>query len=283
MMKQIDKSQDISGMADPQNVNLLPFQDLSRQNQQKHVARVIDKQNHDLEFSKRKVKQEQCKQKLHDREQQEKLTSIAKEMESSAKLKRKLDNQSVMEYWKEQQTNKDNQKRVQRHAEDVEGKEYIKWVNNFDDTYNKERFKIFENTSRKSLNQNGNPSEVELPSVRVSDHSSGIQTDNNPIENGFNKISLSSHNGTPTHYKNGQRMSHIQLREKFKQEYVKELNQQLEEKKIRKQKEKQMDPIDKQINQQYISLLLQKKLTDRNPILNISGNSPMNKSRSVNS
>jgi hypothetical protein len=52
VMKQLDKALDLSGINEPQNVNLIPFQDLSRVNQRRQISKNLVQQNHDLETRK---------------------------------------------------------------------------------------------------------------------------------------------------------------------------------------------------------------------------------------
>lgn len=268
VMKQLDKTLDINGMNDPQNVNLLPFQDLSRVNQRRQISKNVVQQNHDIENRKRKLKEEEFRQKQEDKLQQDQLTQIAKEMENDQKMRKKKDNQTVMDYWREQEANRLSNKKLQRMADDVDGKKYIEWVNEFSDKYNNESFQIYENTAKRFVNQAkltiDNTLPPESPLVKNGYGGDGRNFERSPSFK--SEVSIKEQTGGLSNS-----LNHDQLREKYKKEYVKQLNQQLAEKKIRKKLERQMDPQDRMMNQQYILSLLDKKKVLNNPILNCSG------------
>jgi hypothetical protein len=177
-------------------------------------------------------------------------------MEKDQKLRQRKDNQTVMDYWREQEANRLSNKRLQRMADDVDGKKYIDWVNDFSDKYNNESFQIYENSAKRFINQSKLTIDNTLPPGSPL------------IENGYGReakifersptnkseISIKERNGGLSNS-----LNHDQLREKYKKEYVKQLNQQLAEKKIRKKLEKQMVPQDRMMNQQYILSLIDKK------------------------
>lgn len=287
VMKQLDITQDKIGVSEPQNVNLLPFQDISRANQRKRFEQAIFQENHDLELKKKQLKAQEAQKKHEEKEQQLKYNMLSREIEQKEKLKKRIENQSVLDYWREQENNKTHMKQWEKDADNKDGEKYIKWVNEFSDKINGERLKIYETNERKTMNKSfrGGPNQVSPTKNPLGDLGSrekerslspaGYQ--NYGTSKGSSK-DLNQHDSQGSLVPNGSNfriqqrhqsefMDKDKLREKFKSDYVQYLNQQILEKRMRKEQERQMDPRDKELNKKYIEALREKKEINHNPIL----------------
>lgn len=135
VMKEIDRSQDIVGISEPQNVNLLPFKDINRATQRRQFEKEIYNLNCSLEQKKKQQQQHDKLRKQEEREIQEKFTTMAKTIEDQEKERKKAQFQSVQEYWKNQEAKKKSIKQWEKEANDQDGQKYIQYVNEFTDRY----------------------------------------------------------------------------------------------------------------------------------------------------
>lgn len=149
-----------------------------------------------------------------------------------------------------------------------DGKRYIKWVNEFSDNYNHERLKVYEKGDRSISNSPHNhtgllnSNSASMNELNSSGFSEKGMSSNISIKNKPDRIYEDI-------FKNDFTSGKV-LREKFKNKYINDLNQQLEQKKIQKQRENLMDQREKVLNQKYITDLKGKRNIDPNPILSTS-------------
>jgi hypothetical protein len=174
---------------------------------------------------------------------------------------------------------------VQRLQDQAEGEKYIKWVNEFSDSYNNERYTHIDVGGRKTKPQGMFPKVVDSSRNILAQHeemnrSNEVNNLNantieveNPVKDHNSSIDLRKKSGLEqsSFSKNLDLSSPARLREKYKHKYVEQLNQQLAEKKARKALEKQMDPREKIINQKYMQELIDNRKTGHNPILRSNG------------
>lgn len=132
-------------------------------------------------------------------------------------------------------------KQFEKEKDIEDGKKYMQWVNEFSDNYNNERYTIYENGGRKGITnelspfskkmkQNGNNSTLPEPNSNGYGGKLGL----------LGKYDQRSYNSIDKSQVNNLINNNI-FREKYKNQYVKELNQQIIEKKARKKKELLMD------------------------------------------
>lgn len=149
-LRSLDHSIDKDGAKDPKNVNLLPFIDDSRVKTRKEYMKSLRKENNELNIEKKHLQEYQNKMKLVDRENQDKFTKATKNMEHLIKKKNKMDSIEMANFWKKQQQDSQKVKEMEKVKDIEDGKKYFKWVNDFAENYNHERFKIYEKGDKAS-------------------------------------------------------------------------------------------------------------------------------------
>ncbi|CAI2361248.1 unnamed protein product [Moneuplotes crassus] len=274
-LRSLDHSIDKDEAKDPKNVNLLPFIDDSRVKTRKEYMKSLRKENNELNIEKMNLKEYQNKMKLIDRENQNKFSKATKNMEHLINKKNKMESIEMANFWKKQQQDSQKAREMEKVKDIEDGKKYFKWVNDFAENYNHERFKIYEKGDKtSSISPHNKNRKFCLNSANSNELGSSNYSNN---ANGYNQknqdSNISIRTGSDAVYedvfKNDYTSGKV-LREKFKHKYIEDLNQQLEEKKLRKQREKLMDPREKIMNQKYMTDLANGKDANPNPILSNS-------------
>jgi len=105
---------------------------------------------------------------------------------------------------------------------------YMQWVNEFSDNYNNERYQIYENGGRKGTTNGFSPlfkSNGKISLTLNGQNSSDYMNNSGPFADADQRSFGSNENS-----QNSSLLNNKSLREKYKNKYVEELNQQIAEK-----------------------------------------------------
>ena len=197
---------------------------------------------------------------------------------------------SMLNYWREQEFIKQQAKVLEKEIENKNGKKYIDWVNQFTDKMENE-FEVVRDKVHRQTGQGSSIRALELKNRLLGSQTNASSTENlsksrddgqnyltskpvgNEMRQSLNESADQILNSGQDHkrYLNEFNSKNKIRERKYKNEYAMQLRDQIIHKKNLRDREFEMDPIQKAINMKYVNSLLTRQNTEHNPILGTSG------------